>query len=349
MAQRSDNNIPDNRNAVAQVVGMITSNWISQAIYVAAELRIPDLLTIRAMKSDELAAAVGAHAPSIQRLLRALTTIEICRERDDGSFELTEQGGLLRSDREDSLRSFALYIVGYMWPQWGHLLDSVKTGKSGREIMHGHKGFEHLEQNPEIAALFNQAMVEQTRITANELVQVYDFSGMTRIVDVGGGFGQLLATILLANPGTYGVLFDMPHAREAAMRLMATAGLAERCEIISGNFFESIPEKGDVYLLKSIIHDWSDDFSKQILKNCRKVMSESGRLLLIDRIYPDHLEVTRTHQAIARSDLNMLVGPGGRERTESELRDLLYVTGFAIKQITPLALSFSLIEAAPTG
>ncbi len=348
MAQRFDNNIPEKRNEVAQVVEMITSNWITQAIYVAAELRIPDLLTLRPMKSDELATEVGAHAPSIQRLMRALTTIEICRERDDGSFELTEQGGLLCSDREVSLRSYALYIGGYMWPQWGHLLDSVKTGKSGREIMHGHKGFEHLEQNPEIAALFNQAMVEQTRITANELVQAYDFSGMKRIVDVGGGSGQLLATILLANPGTTGVLFDMTHAQEAAKRLIAAAGLADRCEIISGSFFETIPGKGDTYLLKSIIHDWSDDFSKQILKNCRKVMSESSRLLLIDRIYPDHLAVTRTHQAIARSDLNMLIGPGGQERSESELRELLLATDFAIKQITPLPLSFSLIEAVPT-
>ncbi len=347
MAQNIGTNVTENLTAVAKVAGMITSNWVSQAIYVAAELRIPDLLAGRAMKSDELANAVGAHAPTMQRLMRALTTIDICREHDDGSFELTEQGELLRSDREETLRSWVLYSTGYLWPIWGHLLDSVKTGKSAREMVFGYKEFEHLEQNPEIAALFNQAMVEQTRITANEVVKVYDFSRMKRIVDVGGGYGQLLATILQANPNSFGVLFDMPHAREAGQSHMTASGLAGRFEIISGSFFEGIPGQGDIYLLKSIIHDWTDDRSKQILDNCRKVMTGASKLLIVDRIYPDHLEVSRIHQAIARSDLNMLLGPGGRERTESELGKLLHASGFIIRQIIPLELGFNIIEAVP--
>jgi hypothetical protein len=341
------NSVINHRTALAQVRGMITSSWVSQAIYVAAELRIPDLLVNKAMKSDEIASALGAHAPSVRRFLRALTTIEICREREDGLFEITEQGRLLCSDCEDSLRSWALYAVGYLWPMWGHLLDSVKTGKSAREMVTGNKAFEHLEGNQEIAALFNQAMVEQTRVTANEVVHAYDFSGMKRIIDIGGGYGQLLATILLANPDTCGVLYDLPHAREAGQNHLEAAGLAERCDIISGSFFESVPEKGDIYLLKSVIHDWPDDPSKQILENCRKEMIGASKLLLIDRIYPDRLETTHSHQAIARSDLNMLIGPGGRERTESELRELLHATGLHINQIIPLEQSFHIIEAIP--
>lgn len=330
-----------------RVWNLIISNWKTQAIYVAVELRIPDLLAEGAKTNEELAASTGAHAPSLHRLLRALTTLEICRERADGSFELTPTGSILRSDSATSLRSWVIYAGGYQWPFWGRLLDSVKTGESARKLVTGNKEFENLQRDPAVAALFNQAMVEFARLISHGVVRVFDFSSMERIVDIGGGYGELLATILLANPGTQGVLFDLPHAVETGRSRMAAVGLSDRCEIIAGSFFESVPERGDAYLLSRIIHDWNDDQCKVILENCRRAMTQDSKLLLVEQIFPERLEASADHQVIARSDLNMLIGPGGHERTEAEFRALLSSTGFLLKNVIPIEMSFNVIEAIP--
>ena len=347
MPRPDETNISTTTDPTNRVWRLITSNWVSQAIYVTAELRIADLLGDGSKTSQELAAASGTHLPSLHRLLRALTTIEICREREDGSFELTPMGTLLRSDSPASLRSWALYTGGYQWPIWGRLVDSVKTGKSAREMVTGNKEFEHLERDPAIAALFNQGMVELTRLISPAVVRAYDFSAKQRIFDVGGGYGELLATILEANPKTQGVLFDLPHAVETGKRRMADAGLSERCEIVTGSFFESVPAGGDVYILKSIIHDWTDEQSRVILTNCRRAMPENGKLLLVERIVPEWLEALADHQAIVRSDLNMLIGPGGKERTEAEFQALLNLTDFRLERVIPLEIGFNMIEAVP--
>jgi SAM-dependent methyltransferase len=328
---------------------LINSNWITQGIYVFAELSLGDQLAEGPKTSQELAEAIGVHAPSLHRLLRALTTIEICKELDDGSFELTPSGSLLRSDHAESLRSWALFTGGYQWPIWGHLVDSIRTGESARKILTGTKDFKHLEHDPSLAALFNQTMVEITRLISKEVLQAYDFSQFRRIVDVGGGYGALLATILQYHPGTHGVLLDLPHAREIAQQRINELGLSERCEFLEGDFFESLPSQMDAYLLKSIIHDWDDEHSKLILENCCKAMPAHGKLLLIDRVLPDRLIVSAEHQVLVRSDLTMLIGPGGRERTESEFKLLLSGTGFHVQQIIPIKFAFCLIEAVPTG
>jgi hypothetical protein len=330
-----------------QLLRMIQSNWVSQAIYVAAELRLADALANTSKTSVELAGRLGVHPPALQRLLRALTTIEILNEKADGSFELTPLGAVLRSDSADSMRSWALYTGGYQWPIWGHLLDSIKTGQSARVLVTGEKDFEHLERNPAIAATFNQAMAELTRITSQGVVRVYSFAGMKRIVDIGGGVGELLVHILLANPDTQGVLFDLPHAIPAAQQRLAEAGLADRCETVGGSFFESVPAGGDVYILNRVIHDWEDERSRLILENCRHAMPVDGKLLLIERIVPERMEPSPAHQAIARSDLNMLIGPGGRERRESEFRALFQSAGFQLNRILPIELSFNVIEFSP--
>ena len=332
----------------ARLSGIITSSWMSQATYVAAQLRLPDLLADGPKTAEELAGATGTHAPSLYRLLRALTSIEICSERNDKSFELAPMGALLRSATDESLRSWAIFHGGYQWPIWGRLLDSVKTGESARKLLTGADGFDHLERDPTIAAIFNQAMVELTRLVSQEVVQAYDFSEMKRIMDVGGGYGQLLAAILEATPGATGVLFDLPHAMEGARRRLQAMGLVERCEFVTGSFFESVPSSADVYLLKSIIHDWDDDRCQVILKNCRQAMADGARLLLIERIMPERMQSSAVDQAIARSDLNMLVGPGGRERTESEFRTLLSAAGFQLTRIVPAGLISTIIEAIPT-
>lgn len=338
----------DGTDSAVRLWRLITGSWVTQAIYVAAELRLPDLLSKGPQTSQALAGATGSDEPSLRRFLRALTTIELCRELEDGSFELRELGSYLTSDSPQSLRSWAIYVGGYQWPIWGHLLDSVKTGKSARELLTGHKMFEHLEQDPSVAKIFNEGMVELTRLIANGVVNHYDFSSTRRIMDVGGGYGAMLAAVLGANPGVQGVLFDLNHAREASEERMASLGLDERIEYVTGSFFESIPAGCDTYLMKNIIHDWNDERSTLILENCRRAISNDGKLLLIERMIPDHLGTSIEQQSIARSDLNMLIGPGGKERTETEFRTLLSSAGFHLNRIIPVGISYNILEAVPS-
>jgi hypothetical protein len=334
------------RAPVQRLMELVTSSWMAQAAYVAAELRLADLLANGPLSVERLAELTGANAPTLGRLLRALTTIDICRQLTDGSFEMTAMGSLLAGDDPESLRAWTLWWGKHLWPVWGQLLYSVRTGQSARKLLLGTDGFEHLQNDPEAAAIFNRAAAELTRLAAERIVRAYDFSGMVRIVDVGGGSGQLLTTILQACPATRGVLFDRPHAMEPARERLQQAGLSERCELVAGDFFESIPPCADVYLLKSVIHDWNDEQSRVILENCRRAMpAGTGRLLLMEEMLPDRLDGSPTHQAIVRGDLNMLVALGAQERTEAELRALLESAGFTVSRVIPSGSTFSIVEA----
>ena len=335
----------DTPTLASRLQGIIVANWMSQATYVAVQLRIPDLLAEGPRTSAELATASGSHAPSLYRLLRALSTLEICQEREDGAFELTPMGALLRSDAPNSLRSWTIFVGGPQWPVWGHLLHSVKTGETAWKHLSGTKDFQHLTLDADLAALFNQAMVELTRLVAQDVARIYSFAGMKRIMDVGGGSGELLAAILQANPEARGVLFDMGHARAAGQRHLEALGLAERCELVTGSFFEALPGPEDAILLKSILHDWGDDQSRAILENCRRALAGGGKLLIIERLMPERLDPSPAHRAVVRSDLNMLVGPGGRERTMAEFRALLASAALRVSRVIPTASSFVIIEA----
>lgn len=326
---------------------LANSGSMSQAACAAAELRIADHLTNGPKNVDELARATGSHAPSLHRLLRALASLELCIEREDGSFALSPMGSLLRTDGSHSLRSWVLWWGKYQWPLWGNLLYSVKTGESARKLATGTEGFGHLERDAEVAAVFNHAMAQLTRLVAAEVVRVYDFAGMRRIVDVGGGYGALLAAVLEAHPDAHGVLYDLPHAIEGARVHLANAGLQKRCEFSTGNFFDSVPHGADAYLLKAVIHDWNDEQSTIILRNCRRAIQQHGKLLLVERIMPERLEACALHRAIARADLTMLVGPGGRERTEAEFIALLRASGFGLARVVATALEYSILEADP--
>ena len=331
--------------AAQRLLELITSSWVSQATYVAAELRLADLLANGPKTSRELAALTHTDAPALHRLLRALTTLDICHERDDGSFAITAMGSLLAADSASSLRSWTIWWGQYQWPIWGNLLYSIKTGQSARTMLSGTKGFEHLERDPQAAATFNQALVELTRLSAASVVHAYSFSGLKRIMDVGGGYGELLSAILAANPSASGVLFDLPHAIEGARRHFEEKRLTGRCAFISGDFFKSIPGGADAYILKSVIHDWNDERSRQILESCRKAMGPGARLLLVERVVPDRLGTSPDHQSIARSDLHMLVALAAKERTETEFRDLLQSSGFRVSRVIPAGMTHSIIEA----
>lgn len=345
MAQRNATNTDDSAATARQLLDIVNSSWTSQATYVAAYLKIPDLLAANAQSNEELARATGAHAPSLRRLMRALVTIGICQEHGDGAYELTPMGSMLRADVADSLRSWTLYWGGPMWSIWGNLFHSVMTGESARKLATGSDRFDRLEADPEAAAIFNRAMVELTRLDSASIVRACDFSGMTRIVDVGGGYGELLAAILRANPALHGLLFDRPHAIENSRLHLEAAGAADRCDFVAGDFFDAIPSGADAYVLKSVIHDWNDERSKVILQNCGRAMHERAKLLLVERIVPTRLEASAAHRAIARSDLNMLVGLGSQERTEDEFRNLLTATRFQVNAVLSAGPTFSIIEA----
>ncbi len=323
----------------------IHSNWITQAIYVFAELRIADLLAEGPKTSEDLATVTETHAPSLHRLLRALATIDICREREDGLFEITPKGSLLRTDVTGSLRTWTIWWGAHLWQVWGNLMYSIKTGKSARKLLTGMESFQYLEQNPEVAAVFNQAVGELTRFTSERIVQIYDFSGLKRIMDVGGGYGELLMSILRAYPAASGLLFDLPHVIRGGKSRFKEAGLTSRCEFLEGNFFESVPIGADAYILKNVIHDWDNEKSSLILKNCRRVMTNKQRLLLIERVIPARLEVSADHQSIMRNDLTMLVAHAAQERKETDFRDLLNTSGFCVNRIIPAGMAFSIIEA----
>ena len=342
MTQHDPTDAGDSVASARRLLDLVNSSWMCQAIHVAARLGIADLLAARAQSAEDLARTTGAHAPSLHRLMRALVTIEICQERNDGCFELAPMGALLRADVADSLRSWTLYWGGPLWPIWGQLLHSVMTGESARAMVTGRSGF---DREPAEAAVFNQAMVELTRLDAASIVGACDFSDMNTIVDVGGGYGELLAAVLKANPAVRGVLFESLHALENAKLHMDSAGVAERCDYVAGDFFESVPDGADAYVLKSVIHDWNDAQSKTILRNCRRAMHDGAKLLLIERIVPERLEPSPAHKAIARGDLNMLVGLGGRERTEQEFRVLLQETGFQVNAVRSAGATFGIVEA----
>ena len=347
MSADSIDTCDDNDSLASRLMELVTCSWMAQAVYVAAELGIAELLAEGPKMADQLAEATGAHAPSLRRLLRALATIDIVRQREDGSFEVTSLGALLGTDAPGSLRHWAIWWGKHLWPVWGSLLYSVTTGESARKHLLGTEGFEHLQRDPEAAAIFHRAAAELTRLTAERVVSAYDFSGLKQIVDVGGGCGELLGSILRANRTAHGILFDLPDAVDAARRKFEELGIASRCEFVAGDFFESIPAGGDAYILKSVIHDWNDARSRLILANCHRALGGDGRLLLVEEMLPDRLENSPAHQAVMRSDLNMLITHAAGERTEPDFRLLLRSAGFRMSRVVPVGMTFTVIEAMP--
>jgi ubiquinone/menaquinone biosynthesis C-methylase UbiE len=330
--------------SAAEVNRLLNSGAMSQVICVAAELRIADALAGGRRNAGDLARDTEAHAPSLHRLMRALTSLELCTEHDDGSFSLTPMGALLRADAPDSLRSWSIWCGTHMRSIWGNLLHSVKTGQRATELFTGSEAF---ELGAEAAATFHQAMAEITRLAAREVMRVYDFAGMRRIVDVGGGHGALITTILEAYPRMNGVLFDLPHAIEGVRSRLESTGLTKRCELISGDFFDSIPPNADAYLLKTVIHDWDDERCAIILRNCRRAIPQNGKLLLIERVVPRRFAPSSLHHAIARADLTMLVAHSGRERTEVEFNQLFDSSGFKLDRLIETGTEFSVLEGVP--
>ena len=322
---------------------LIQGFQVTQCIYVAATLGIADLLKDGPKSSEDLAQATGTHAPSLYRVLRLLTAVDLLTEGETHSFALTPLGVSLQTGVPGSLRNMALaYGEKPFWPVWGALLHSVETGEPSFQHVFGLSLFDYYAQHPEEAVLFDNMMTELTASVAPTVAVAYDFSTTQTLVDVGGGHGQMLASILRAYPTLHGVLFDLPHVVKGALPLLETAGVASRCEVIGGDFFTAVPADYDTYLLKGVIHDWDDERAIAILARCHQAMKPQGKVLLVERVI---VTGSTPKVLVLESDVLMLVLPGGKERTETEYRALLTAAGLELTRIIPVWTPYNIIEA----
>lgn len=311
-----------------------------QAIHVAAKLRIADLVASGPKTVAELAASTHVHGQSLGRLLRALTSLGIFVEDADGRYRQSPLSETLQSDHPNSMRRWAMMLgAEFMWRPSGELDLAIRTGQPAFEHVYGAPFFKHLADHQDDAAVFNAAMSSMPAWLAT-LVEAYDFSRFERIVDVGGGHGALITAILSANPHLRGVLYDLPGVVDGAAAPRGGA-LADRCEIVGGDFFESVPAGADAYLLKGIIHDWNDEAALTILANCRRAIRPNGTLLLFDTVLTPSSDPGQ-----ALMDVLMMVLTGGRERTESEFRSLLQQANFSLTQVISTG-GEAIIEARP--
>lgn len=327
-----------------QLQFLMSGHWIAQAIGVAADLGIADLLRKGPKTSGELAIATGSNHQALYRLMRALASVGVFTEVEPERFALTPIAEGLRADALASQRDRALQVCSdVQWRTWGQLGYSVRTGQPAFKQVHGMDAWEYRARNPEVAARFNAGMTSLATQAASAIASAYDFSGLGTLVDVGGGHGSLLVAVLRANPKLHAVLFDLPHVIEGARELLYAADLLERCDIVGGNMFEEVPAGGDAYVLSRVIHDWNDDHSVTVLANCRRVMTSHSKLLLAEEVLPPGNEPSYGKLG----DLNMLVSPGGQERTEAEYRALYAAAGFTLTRVIPTRSRISVIEGTP--
>lgn len=335
----------DPEEALAVEIRRLVEGYkVSQAIHVTARLGIADVLTDGARRSDEIAEVLDVHAGSLYRLLRALASVGLLRELDDRWFELTPLGELLRSDAPNSIAGWAAFIGRPPhWQAWGDLEYSIRTGENAFRHVHGTDVWTYRSTRPQESAIFDRAMTSLSRSSNAAVLAACDFGRFHTVADIGGGNGALLAAILAAHPRVQGVLFDQPHVVEGAPALLESAGVADRCRVVGGSFFEEVPPGADAYLLSRVIHDWGDDDSIRILSTIRAAMTDDSMVLLIERV----LAPPNEGPDAKFSDLNMLVAAGGVERTTAEFEDLFHRSGLALAGILDTG-DYSVIEGRAT-
>jgi hypothetical protein len=325
-----------------QLIDMASTFMITRALSVAAEFGVFDLVADGPRPVEDLAAATGTQAPFLRRLLRSLAAGGVLTETEPGSFASTELGACLASDHPVSMRSMFRMLGGPLLSVCLEVGHTVRTGESAEEKVLGMGLFEYLAKHPEDGAVFDAAMTELGKQFTGAVMAGYDFSGIRRLVDVGGGHGFLLTCVLLANPDMTGAVFDQPHVIEGARTALSDSGLGDRAEVIGGDFFESVPPGADAYSFKWIIHDWSDDQALTILRNTRAAIAPDGKLLLLECVVPEGDE---PHLGKV---LDVFLMPiGGIERTEAEYADLLGRAGFRLNRVVPTQSPISVIEAVP--
>jgi O-methyltransferase domain len=329
---------------------MAVGHYQSRAIGLAAKLRIADLLKDGPRHFGDLARATGTDAAALNRVLRLLASVGVFEEKDSGNFALTTLGECLREDVPGSARALVMMFAGdRQHNAWKDLEYSVRTGEPSYRNRGFDNVFTEIAQSPEEAANFDAAMADSTRLVSIAVANAYDFSSMRTLVDVGGGNGALLIGLLKANPHLRGTVFDQPDVAKRARQQIAASGLADRCEVIGGDFFKEIPRGADAYLLKYIIIDWNDDLALTILRNCRNAMAANGKLLIVEGIYPACVDQSDECRGAATNDVNMLIDTGGRLRSEAEFHSLLDRAGLDLTRVVSMqskaALVVSVIEA----
>ena len=321
---------------------MITGKWVTKAIGVVARYDIATMLKDGPRNCHELAIQADVHPSALYRVLRALASIGVFTETEPRHFALTPIGELLRSDRPDSMRDFAIMVNDdWHWQTWGAFDEVVRTGETAVSGVLGYDNiFDFFADEREPGERFDAAMTSLTAALVAAVSKAYDFSGIKRIVDIGGGHGGLLTAILNSHPDLHGVVFDLPHVVAGAHEALAKAGLAARCDAVGGDFFESVPGGADAYIMSHIIHDWDDERSITILSNIHHAMEPGGRVLVVDCVIPLGNE---PHPG-KWLDLEMLTLPGGMERTEAEFRSLFEAAGFHLERIVPTESPECIVE-----
>jgi hypothetical protein len=323
----------------ARYMRLVDGFVITQLLYVAASFDVGGRLAGGPMSGSELAASLGVDCAALTRVLRGLAAEGVLDEDDQGRFALTPLGGCLSSLRGATIARGALY-----YDAAAGLLETVRHGGISFEHVHGASFFEHLRRHPDQYAMFQESMAGRAKQEARDVVAAYDFTGLRRLVDVGGGPAVLLAEILRASPELTGVLMDheaiMPQGRDHLDR----SGVGDRAECVPGDFFVSVPAGGDAYLLSRVLHDWKDDDARRILVTCRLAMKPGARLLVVEAILPERASDA---PAVIRMDLHMLILFGAREQTEAEFRNLLDAAGFTVRRVvrTGSSAGLGIIEA----
>lgn len=330
----------------AERIACVANGYVAaSALNAIVRMGVPDLLAKGAQPVEKLAEQTGSHADSLARVLRLLCSLGIFEETGDGVFVNNESSEFLRADVPNSQRDMVLFIADpFHFKVYADMVPTIKDGRTGAEHLFGKDVFDVFAQDKEEQACFDNAMTHFSKQATPTILEAYDFSGIETLVDVAGGHGFLLTSILNKYPGMKGILFDLPHVVTGAEPRIKELGLIDRCQMVSGDFFKSVPT-GDAYIMKHIIHDWDDDRAVEILKNCRKALAEKGarKMLLVEMILSGRNEMHPSKFL----DVEMLMLPGGRERTERGYRELFERSGFKLDRIVRTNSPTAIIEAIP--
>jgi hypothetical protein len=329
--------------ATAHVQQLIDGFWPIHVLTALATLELPEALASGPADSGELARRLGLDSYALFRLLRAGSALGVCQDLGDRRFALTDAGALLRADVEGSLRGDVLFYGDMSKGGFADIPEVVRTGRAGHSVTLGPEGFDLLGEQPDRLDAMHRTMVGSSRDVAVDLCRIYDFNAHRTLVDVGGGYGGLLAAVLNSYPHLTGSVFDLPSVQHGALAFLADQGLTGRADYVPGSFFDRPPPAADCYLLKYIIHDWDDEHARQILASCRDGAGADGVILLIDRLLPDRFTDVPDHRRFARADLTMM-GYGGQERSEREMFTLLDSAGLRPVRIVGRAWALSVVE-----
>jgi hypothetical protein len=328
----------------AILIGLVGGVRLAKGVHVAIELGLPELINTTAISTKTLAELTDTHEKSLYRLLRALASIGIFKELEPTHFVASDLSNYLRKYYPGTMRDMVLMMFADSdWEAWKHLDYSIRTGRSAFEYVHGVDSWTYLASHPKEYAVFNRAMTSISDATNPSIAGAYDFSTIHTLADIGGGHGKLLATILQSHPSMQGILFDHAEVIGSAHEFIRNTHLEDRCQLIPGSFFDTVPTGADGYLLKHVLHDWDDENCIKILTACRKAMDVNAKLLIAEQVVAS----TNAPVGTVSTDLSMLVGPGGCERTEEEYRILLAASGFVISGVYPTHALHSVIEAVP--